>query len=97
VAAPLHFQTTVSTSAVVINGTQHQGYLLINTHGTNVLYLGGTGVTTGTGFPIQPGQTFSPGQISHLSLTAKASDIRLFGIASGAGTDVRVLIPGRTE
>lgn len=95
-AAPLHFQTTVGTTAVQLSGTEHPGWVLINTHATNVLYLGGTGVTTGTGFPIQPGQTFSPGRISHESLTSKASDIRLWGIASGADTDVRVLVPGRT-
>ena len=95
-AAPLHFQTTVGTSAVVLNGTQHPGWILVNTHATNVLYLGGTGVTTATGFPIQPLQTFSPGRISHESLDSKVSDIRLFAIASGASTDVRVLVPGRT-
>ena len=95
-AAPLHFQTTVGTSAVQLNGTQHPGWLLINTHATNVLYLGGTGVATGTGFPIQPGQTFSPGRVSHDNLPGTKSDVRLWAIASGAGTDVRVLVPGRT-
>lgn len=95
-AAPLHFQTTVGTSAVQLNGTQHPGWLLKNTHATNTVYLGGTGVTTGTGFPIGPGEVFSPGQISHGTLNAKAADVRLWAIASGAGTDVRVLVPGRT-
>jgi len=96
-AAPLSFATSVGTSAVVVNGTQYPGWILINNHASNILYLGGTGVTTATGFPIQPGQVFSPGQVSHDSISPKITDIRLFGIASGASTDVRVLIPGRTE
>jgi len=97
VAAPLHFQTSVGTSAVQLNGTQHPGWILRNMHATNVVYLGGTGVTTATGFPVEPLQTFSPGQVSHQSLSSKIADIRLWAIASGASTDVRVLVPGRTE
>lgn len=96
-AAPLHFQTTVGTTAVELNGTQHPGWLLINNHASIILYLGGVGVTTGTGFPIQPGQIFSPSQISHERLTSKVSELRLWAIASGASTDVRVLVPGRTD
>lgn len=96
-AGPLHFQTTVGTSAVLIGGTQHPGFILINTSAVNTLYLGGTGVTTSNGFPISPGQTFSPGKISHERLSAKVSGNQLFGIATASPTDVRVLVVGPTD
>lgn len=87
-AIPRHTQTAVGTSATVIEGTQHQGWILQNL-GTDVVYLGDATVTTGTGFPIQPGGVFSPPEVVHLRFGGELTD-RLYGIAASS-QDVRVL------
>ena len=91
-----HAVTSVSTSAVAIEGTQFPGWLLKNTHASEILYIGGTGVTVAAGFPIDPGAVFSPDAPSHASLLGRPED-RLFGISPSATISVRVLIPARLD
>jgi hypothetical protein len=85
-----HAQTTVTTSATVIEGTQFPGWIL-NNMGADTVFLGDSGVTTSSGFPVAAGAYFSPPEIDHKSLRGLAAD-RLYGIAA-ANRDIRVLIP----
>jgi hypothetical protein len=86
-----HYQTTVTTSATVIEGTQYPYYILHN-FGADTVFLGGdSGVTTGTGFPVPTGGTFSPHEKAHEGLRGLVED-RLWGIAA-ASRDIRVIVP----
>lgn len=90
-----HYQTSVGTSATVIPGTQFPGYILQN-KGSASIFLGSSGVTTGTGYEIPSGGVFSPPKESHDSLRGLDED-RLFGICASATQDVRVLVAGRLD
>ena len=87
---------SIGASAAVIVGRSTSGagdsstprsVAIKNNHATNILYIGSNGdsaaLTTGNGFPLGPGESFTV-------------DIMFFeeiwGIASGASTDVRVLV-----
>jgi len=87
-------QTTVSTSAVALAGTQYSGFILKNTHASEALYIGDSAVTTANGFPVAAGATFSPTDLFHRSFQGKSGE-RLYGIAATGPIDVRVLIQGR--
>ncbi len=91
--AARQYAATVGTSATVLEGTQHFGWILIN-NDINLLFIGDSAVTTATGFPIAPGQIFSPSEIAHRSLRGKQQD-RLYGIVASGTRNVRILIMGR--
>ena len=90
-----HHQTSVGTSATAIEGTQYPGYLLKN-NGAAVVYLGDSSVTTGTGFPIDPGDVFSPVDMANKSVRGYNSE-RLYGIVASGTVDVRVLLQPRVN
>ena len=94
--AARHYQFDVGTSAVELTGTEFQGWILRN-HSAVVIYLGDSSVATSDGFPIDPGAYFSPGEISHQSLSENVRGIRLYAIAGTSSNDVRVLVSGRTD
>ena len=93
--AARHYQIDVGTSAIELTGTEFQGWLLRNLSAVTI-YLGSSAVLTTTGFPIDAGVTFSPGEIAHGQLSEKVRGIRLYAIAGTASNDVRVLVPGRS-
>jgi hypothetical protein len=81
---------TVGTSAVKLFGGTGQGgqqVAVVNLHATNIVYIGGSGVTTANGFRIPSGAAtnaaFGP-------ITLQAGE-ELWAISSAAGSDVRVL------
>ena len=84
--------TSVTTSATSINGTQYPGWILVN-NGSVTLYIGDSGVTTATGFPIPPGTPYSPREIAHQALKGQAGD-RIYGIVASGTCDVRVFVEG---
>ncbi len=94
--AARHYQFSVGTSAVELDGTEFQGWILRNLSAATV-YLGDSGVLTTDGFPIDAGVTFSPGEVAHDQLSEKVKGIRLFAIAGTASNDVRLLVPGRSD
>lgn len=76
---------SVSTSAVKLPTTVMEGrrsILIYNNHASNILYVGDNNVTTSTGIPIAAASDIS------IDVT---DDVILYGIASGASTDVRIL------
>ena len=93
--AARHYQFDVGTSAVALDGTEFQGWILRN-HSAVTIYLGDSNVTVAAGFPIDAGAYFSPGEIAHQQLSEKIQEIRLYAIAGTASNDVRVLVPGRS-
>lgn len=70
-----------ATSLVAADATR-RAVTIFNNHASNTLYVGAAGVTTATGIPIGPGSN---------ATFYQAPAAAWFGIASGAGTDVRVL------
>ncbi len=94
--AARHYQFDVGTSAVELDGTEFQGWILRN-HSSVIIFLGDSTVATSDGFPIDPGAYFSPGEIAHGQLSEKVKGIRLYAIAGSASNDVRVLVPGRAD
>jgi hypothetical protein len=91
--AARQYAITVGTSAVVLDGTNYRGWILIN-NSSNTIYLGDSDVTTGTGFPIEAGAVFSPPATVHDTLVKPSQVSRLYGIAAVASNDVRVLVLG---
>lgn len=87
---PRQYQTTVGTTATAIEGTQFQDYLLKN-NGAATIFLGGSDVTTGTGFPLASGETFSPSARAHDTLKGFGEQ-RLFGVVVAGTEDARVLL-----
>lgn len=76
-----HDTVSVGTSATLLRAANsgRSSLLLKNTHATNILYLGDTSsVSTGNGFPIGAGES--------ILVPTKGA---VYGIASGASTDVR--------
>lgn len=75
---------TVGTTAVSLAAadTTRRAITIVNTSASATLYVGASGITTSTGAPILPSAsgTFS-----------SSAGAAWFGIASAAGTDVRVL------
>lgn len=80
---------TVTQTAVTVGGTAvllltgrtlRESVVIKNNHATQILYVGNASVTTSDGMPVAAGQ----------SITLEVVGT-LYGIASGAGTDVRVL------
>ena len=55
--AARQYAATVGTSATVLEGTQHFGWILVN-NGAAVVFIGDFAVTTATGFPIAVGSFF---------------------------------------
>ena len=94
--AARHYQFDVGTSAVALDGTEFQGWILRNLSAVTI-YLGDSAVLTTDGFPIDAGVTFSPGEIAHGQLSEKVKGIRLYAIAGTSSNDVRVLVPGRSD
>ncbi len=92
--AARQYQFDVGTSAVELDGTEFQGWILRNNSAV-IIYLGDADVLTTTGFPIDAGQFFSPGEIAHGQVSPKIADIKLYAIAGSASNDVRILVPGR--
>lgn len=83
-AAVAHEATVAGVSAVSMSASPLSGrkYLLAANNGNKAMYLGTTGVTTATGFPLYPGQ--------QIEMRAGASvDVKV--IAAGAAQDMRVL------
>lgn len=82
---------TIGTSAASVLASRsgiRRAFAVQNTHATNVLYLGfGTNaadVTTSTGLRLNPGELYADQEPSCYSGAVQ-------GIASGAGTTVRVV------
>lgn len=75
---------SIGTSAgVVVNGrTARKSLIVQNLHATQLLYLGGSDVSTSNG--LQVAAAGGTRQIDNFTGT-------LYGIASGASTDVRVI------
>ena len=80
---------TVSTTAVVLTGTQNRGWVLHN-NSSNVIYLGGSGVTTSSGLPIQPGTYFVPPAALMEQLKGRSVDEAFYAIAASS-SNVRLL------
>lgn len=78
----LQTNVSIGTSAAIIKAanTSRTRITVTNNHATNILYVGSSTVTTSDGTPIQPGGSIS---------MDTGADV--YGIASGASTDVRVL------
>lgn len=74
---------TVGTSAVRIRPglTRRKSVLILNTHATNTIAIGGPTVTTGNSVRIGPGQ----------SLEFDEYNGEVFAVSTGAGTDVRFM------
>lgn len=77
---------TVGTVATVLaaSSTTRQKASVRNNSTTATLYLGDATVTTATGFPLGPGEGF----------TFEGTTAAIYGIASAAGTDARVMVEG---
>lgn len=88
-ARPVSAAFTVSTTAVELVGTENRGWVLYN-NSTNVVYLGGSGVTTSNGLPVDPGAFFSPPASFMAQFTGRSANQRLYAIA-GSSSDVRLL------
>lgn len=76
--------TTVTTTATAIpssNATDRRSIILKN-EGAVTVYLGGSAVTSSTGFPLEAGDTLP------LDL---GNDIILYGITASGSADVRTL------
>lgn len=87
------FQTTVTTSATPIAGTQYPGWILIN-NGAQTIFIGDSAVASGTGFPIEPAGVYSPPEKAHNSLRGLTED-RLYAITDSSTSDVRVHLQSR--
>ena len=82
---PRHVQVNVGTTQIaVLSGlTSGMGAISLYNRSSNMLYIGGSGVTAATGFPVPPSSPFS----ADLDNT-----VPLFAIgAAGNSNDVRVL------
>lgn len=73
----------VGTTAVqLVGGRSGRDTLIVqNIHATQILYVGPSGVSTADGLKVAAGQTLPLDNLNG----------PLYGIASGAGTDVRIL------
>lgn len=91
-----HAATSVTTTAIAIEGTQYPGWLLKNV-GATAIYLGDSTVTSATGFPVEPNEVFSPSELSHRQAGRGLAGDRLYGIAASGTNSVRVLVPGRVR
>lgn len=82
-------QTTVDTTAggTRIDGTAGAGaFVLIKNQGSIAVYVGPSGLTTSTGFLVNPGEA--------LSLDSLRGDDALYGITGSSSTTVHVLQAG---
>lgn len=83
-AALVYGNVSIGTSAAVISAASRyrdQGILVQNAHASNILYVGtDSSVTTSNGLKIGAGE----------SLLIPGNDV-VYGIASGASTDVRFM------
>lgn len=76
-------QISVGATATVIKAAPSAGHyrhsiLIKNTDTTNTVYIGASGVTTGTGFPLKPGET----------MTLDRNYAAVYGICAGGITVV---------
>jgi hypothetical protein len=69
-----------SATQIVAASTSRGQITIRNNHASNILYLGDVNVTTGAGLPLRPGEVYT-----------NNTGAAIYGIASGAGTDVRYL------
>jgi hypothetical protein len=80
--AAINKSCTTSASVVVASPLSARKYLDVYNNGNQKIFLGGSGVTTTTGFPVSPG--------SYLELRAGAAQ-SLYMIAANGTQDVRTL------
>lgn len=71
---------TVGGTLIAAANSGRAGLTIANTHATEILYLGASGVTVANGFPVGPGATAE---------ITRAPEAALYGIRSGADIDVR--------
>lgn len=64
-------------------GTSDYSATIKNLHATATIYLGGSGVTTSTGYPLAAGDTIDVGQLGF--------DDAVYGIVSSSTADIAVL------
>jgi hypothetical protein len=78
-----HDSVLIGAAASVIKAAKstRKSIVIQNAHATQILYIGGAGVTTATGLRVAAGA----------SVTLDDYNGVLYGIASGANTDVRYL------
>lgn len=88
-------QTTVGTSATAIEGTQYPFWTLYNV-GPDTIYLGGSTVASGDGYPVAADESYSPPVEASVGLTGRSTQ-RLYGIAGATTSDARVLIQGKVN
>ncbi len=50
-------QVTVATSATALYPSDSTGTMLVRNRGSVAVYIGGSGVTTGAGFQLDPGES----------------------------------------
>lgn len=75
---------SVGTSAAALSGSYPSGVTILNVStGGQTVYLGPAGVTTSSGFPLEPGASVARGRWQDLSV--------VFAVASGAGAELRFL------
>lgn len=94
--AARHYQIDVGTSAIELTGTEYPGYMLRNLSGVTI-YLGDSTVLTTTGFPVDAGMYFSPGEVAHTQLSEQTRGLRIYAIAGTVSNDVRIFVPGRAD
>lgn len=71
-----------TTAAVIVDArTTRKSVVVANEHASNVLYVGGSGVSTANGLRVDPGE----------SVDFNDFNGAVYGVASGADTDVRFL------
>ncbi len=84
-------QATVTSTASRIDPNvdpMQRSRVVVRNRSTVVVYIGGPGVTTGTGFPLDPGDSVS------VDLSAKES---LYGIVASGTAAVAVLQSGGAQ
>lgn len=86
------YVTSIGTTATSINGTQFPTWIIKNM-GDATVYLGDGAVTTSNGWPLEPGDIFSPSELAHKSMQGKLGE-RWSGIVAADTEEVRVLIQG---
>jgi len=91
-ATPRNNVIAVSTTAILLEGTQFPGWILQNL-GTSPIFIGDAGVTTATGWRIDAGGYYSPPEVAHKQLSNRLID-RFYGISTSS-QDVRVLVQGK--
>jgi len=76
--------TTISNTATAIpsSNTAHRRTLLVQNYGSNIVYLGDSGVTTATGLKLEVGDILE---------FAMSDNVTLYGITASGNSDIRTL------